>query len=325
MGNSDKLLEIKNLEKHFELKSSIFSRSKRILKAVDGVSLDINRGETLGLVGESGCGKTTVGRVITRLYEPTKGSIIFNGRDIAKLNEKDLTPYRKKMNMIFQDPYTSLNPRMTVSEIISEPMNAQGIKNVKEKKERVLELLNLVGLNKDFVSRFPHEFSGGQRQRVGIARSLASNPEFIVADEPTSALDVSVQAQVVNLLENLQNRLGITYLFIAHDLAVVQHISSRVGVMYLGKIVEITDPNELYKKPLHPYTQALISAIPIPDPKVEYERKRTILEGDIPNPMNKPSGCSFRTRCPIAKSLCAESIPQLREVSSGHFVACHLV
>ncbi|WP_039766915.1 MULTISPECIES: ABC transporter ATP-binding protein [unclassified Caldicellulosiruptor] len=314
------LIEVKNLKKYFPVRSGFGKRA--YIKAVDNVSFFIKKGETLGLVGESGCGKSTTGRTIIRLYEPTSGQIIFKGEDITK---KDMLPYRKYMQMIFQDPYASLNPRMTVGDIIGEPLEIHNIAKGNEKKERVQELLRLVGLNSEHANRYPHEFSGGQRQRIGIARALAVEPEFIICDEPISALDVSIQAQIVNMLEDLQQELGLTYLFIAHDLSMVKHISSRVGVMYLGKLVELASSNELYEKPLHPYTQALLSAIPIPDPKISRERTRIILEGDVPSPLNPPSGCRFRTRCKYAFDRCKEEEPQLKDVGSGHYVACHLM
>ncbi len=321
-----KLVEIKHLKKYFTIQNSgsLFKANNSVLKAVDDVSFDIYEGETLGLVGESGCGKTTLGRTIMRLYNPTDGQILFEGQDISKLNTKELSPYRKDMHMIFQDPYASLNPRMTVTEIIMESMINDTELPAEKRKERVLELLELVGLNSDHASRFPHEFSGGQRQRVGIARSLAANPKFIVCDEPISALDVSIQAQVVNLLKELQHKLGLTYLFIAHDLSMVQYISDRVGVMYLGKMVELADSDVLYSTPLHPYTEALMSAIPIPDPDVEETKRRIIVEGEVPSPINPPSGCAFNTRCPKATERCSRECPSLKEVIPGHFVACHL-
>jgi len=314
------LIEVKNLKKYFPVKMGL--GRKAYIKAVDDVSFFIKKGETLGLVGESGCGKSTTGRTIIRLYEPTSGQIIFKGEDITK---KDMLPYRKFMQMIFQDPYASLNPRMTVGDIIGEPLEIHNIAKGNEKKERVQELLRLVGLNSEHANRYPHEFSGGQRQRIGIARALAVEPEFIICDEPISALDVSIQAQIVNMLEDLQQRLGLTYLFIAHDLSMVKHISSRVGVMYLGKLVELAESNELYSNPLHPYTQALLSAIPIPDPKISKERTRIILEGDVPSPLNPPSGCRFRTRCKYAFDRCKEKEPEFKDVGSGHYVACHLM
>lgn len=319
------LIEVKDLTMHFPFRHTVLGKVTSVVKAVDGVSFHIRQGETLGLVGESGCGKTTVGRAITRLYKPSSGNIYFDGQDIAQLKESKMAPFRRRMQMIFQDPYASLNPRMTVSDIISEPMQVHGIGNRSEQREKVQELLGLVGLGSDHASRFPHEFSGGQRQRIGIARSLAADPDFIVCDEPISALDVSIQAQVVNLLQDLQNRLGLTYLFIAHDLSMVKHISNRVGVMYLGRLVELTESKRLYKKPLHPYTRALMSAIPIPDPKVELQRQRIILSGDVPSPIDPPSGCTFRTRCPEAAAVCGELNPQLVEVEPGHWVSCHFV
>ena len=314
------LIELKNLKKYFPVKMGL--GKKAYIKAVDDVSFFIKKGETLGLVGESGCGKSTTGRTIIRLYEPTSGQIIFKGEDITK---KDMLPYRKSMQMIFQDPYASLNPRMTVGDIIGEPLEIHNIAKGNEKKERVQELLRLVGLSSEHANRYPHEFSGGQRQRIGIARALAVEPEFIICDEPISALDVSIQAQIVNMLEDLQQKFSLTYLFIAHDLSMVKHISSRVGVMYLGKLVELAESNELYSNPLHPYTQALLSAIPIPDPKISKERTRIILEGDVPSPLNPPTGCRFRTRCKYAFDRCKEEEPKFRDVGSGHYVACHLM
>jgi oligopeptide transport system ATP-binding protein len=315
----EKLVEIKNLKKHFRVNGN------QILKAVDNISLDIFKGETVGFVGESGCGKSTAGRTILRLYEATAGEVFFKGSNIYQKNNKEMLKVRQEMQMIFQDPYASINPRMTCGDVIGEAIDIHKIAKGKERQERIYELLNLVGLNKEHANRFAHEFSGGQRQRIGIARALAVEPEFVIADEPISALDVSIQAQVVNLLEDLQKDLGLTYLFIAHDLAMVKHISSRIAVMYLGKIVELSESNELYKTPLHPYTQALLSAIPIPDPEVEETRKRVILEGDVPSPINPPSGCHFRTRCRYAKPECGETEPQLRDMGNGHFVACHII
>jgi oligopeptide transport system ATP-binding protein len=289
---------------------------------VDGISFDVKRGETLGLVGESGCGKSTTGRSILQLYRPTSGEVNFDGVDLVKLKGEDLRKMRRKMQMIFQDPYASLNPRMTVGEIVGEPLLVHNISSVKETNERVKQLLEVVNLNPSFSTRYPHEFSGGQRQRIGVARALAYSRPSIVCDEPISALDVSIQAQVVNLLEELQEQFNLTYLFIAHDLSMVRHISDRVAVMYLGVIVELTTRDELYNHPLHPYAQALLSAVPIPDPVAEATRRRTILEGDVPSPVNPPSGCRFRTRCPIAEAVCAESRPEFREIRPGHFVAC---
>ncbi|WP_412860692.1 ABC transporter ATP-binding protein [Cytobacillus horneckiae] len=295
------------------------------LKAVDGVSFEIKKGETFGIVGESGCGKSTAGRTIIGLYDKTDGEVIYDGKNVHKMNEKERFVFHRKMQMIFQDPYASLNPRSTVQEIISEPMEVQGLyPNKKERRERVYQLLEDVGLNRDHANRYPHEFSGGQRQRIGIARALSLDPDFIIADEPISALDVSVQAQVVNLLKGLQKKKGLTYLFIAHDLSMVKHISDRIGVMYLGHLVELTTSDDLYSKPLHPYTQALLSAIPIPDPDVEDMRERIILKGELPSPMNPPSGCVFRTRCPHTMDACATIKPEWQEIEKNHFVACHL-
>jgi oligopeptide transport system ATP-binding protein len=320
------LLHVDKLVKHFPItRGIIFQKQIGSVRAVDGISFDIYRGETLGLVGESGCGKTTTGRAILQLQKPTSGRVIFEGIDLVSLEPKELRKMRRKMQMIFQDPYASLNPRMTIGEIIGEPLRLHGLANRKESDEKVVELLKLVGLNPSYANRYPHEFSGGQRQRVGIARSLSLNPSLIVCDEPISALDVSVQAQVVNLLEDLQEKLGLTYLFIAHDLSMVRHISTRVAVMYLGWIVELAGRDELYTHPLHPYTQALLSAVPIPDPYAEELRKRIILEGDVPSPINPPSGCRFRTRCGLASDICTDKVPEYREVSTGHFVACHMV
>lgn len=310
-----RLVQIKNLVKHFPVENS-----DDVVKAVDGVSFDIFAGETLGLVGESGCGKSTVGRCILRLIEPTSGEVIFEDKDVLALSKNELRPLRREMQIIFQDPYASLNPRLSVLSIISEPLKIHGIGNKNEQKDRVAELLKKVGLDANYMFRYPHEFSGGQRQRLGVARALALSPKLIIADEPVSALDVSVQAQVVNLLQDLQAELGLTYLFISHGLAVVEHISNRVAVMYLGKIVEIAEAQELYENPLHPYTQALLSAIPIPDPKMK--RNRIVLKGDVPTPINPPFGWRFRTRCPIASEECAQIEPELREITSGHFSAC---
>lgn len=313
------LIEVKNLKKHFKVGRN------QILKAVDGISFDIKEGETLGLVGESGCGKSTTGRAIIRLYEATDGEVIFDGTNLHKLSKKEMKEYAKEAQMIFQDPYASLNPRMTVGDIIGEGMDIHGIRKGKERMARIYELLETVGLNREHASRFPHEFSGGQRQRIGIARALSVEPKFIVCDEPISALDVSIQAQVVNLLEDLQEEMGLTYLFIAHDLSMVKHISDRIAVMYLGAIMELTSSNDLYEEPLHPYTQALLSAIPIADPELSKQRNRILLEGDVPSPINPPDGCKFQNRCRYAKDICREKAPELREVKPGHFVACHLV
>ncbi|OEG00089.1 oligopeptide ABC transporter ATP-binding protein OppF [Vulcanibacillus modesticaldus] len=316
-NNNEIILEVKNLKKHFNVGNGV-------VKAVDGVNFSIKRGETLGLVGESGCGKSTTGRTIIRLYEPTEGEVIFKGRDVTKLKGRELKKFNREMQMIFQDPYASLNPRMTVADIIGEGIDIHNLLSGKERLERIYSLLDTVGLNREHANRFPHEFSGGQRQRIGIARALALDPDFIIADEPISALDVSIQAQVVNLLQDLQKEKGLTYLFIAHDLSMVKHISDRIGVMYLGHLVELTESIELYENPLHPYTEALLSAIPIPDPEIERTRQRIILEGDVPSPMNPPSGCPFRTRCPKAMDICAEKRPEFKEAQPGHFVACHL-
>ena len=317
------LIKIRNLKKHFPVTGGFFQNQIGAVKAVDDVSFDIYPGETLGLVGETGCGKTTVGRTMMRLYEPTSGEIEFNGKDFTALGEKDLREARSKMQMIFQDPYASLNPRMTVGSIVGAPLDVHTKMSKKEKYDRIQELLEIVGLNPDFVNRYPHEFSGGQRQRIGIARALALEPDLIVCDEPISSLDVSIQAQVVNLLEKLQKDLGLTYLFIAHDLSMVRHISDRMAVMYLGKIMELADRDEIYLNSLHPYTQALMSAVPIPDPDLAAAHKRVILDGDIPNPKNPPVGCNFNTRCPIAKERCFIEEPEYREIEKNHWVACH--
>lgn len=324
-SEGEPLLEVKNLVMHFPLTQGIiFQRKVGAVQAVDGVSFSVKRGETLGLVGESGCGKSTTGRAILQLYKPTSGEVNFNGRDLTKLDGGEMRKMRRHLQMIFQDPYASLNPRMTVGNIVSEPMQIHKLVPKKERTERVQELLQTVGLNPYFANRYPHEFSGGQRQRIGIARALAANPDFIVADEPVSALDVSIQAQIVNLLEDLQDQFGLTYLFIAHDLSVVRHISDRVAVMYLGRIAEIGSDAEIYEKPTHPYTQALLSAVPVPDPSVRGQRQQIILSGDVPSPANPPSGCRFRTRCWKATDLCAEEEPELRVRSgSDHPSACH--
>ncbi|MER2006182.1 MAG: oligopeptide/dipeptide ABC transporter ATP-binding protein [Psychrobacillus sp.] len=313
------LLSVKDLKRHFDIGQG------STLKAVDGISFDILKGETFGLVGESGCGKSTAGRTILGLYNRTEGDVLFEQKNVHEMNDKERKNYLKKMQMIFQDPYASLNPRSTVLEIIAEPIEIHKLySSKKEVRDRVYELLEDVGLNRDHANRYPHEFSGGQRQRIGIARALALDPEFIIADEPISALDVSVQAQVVKLLQRLQKEKGLTYLFIAHDLSMVKYISDRIGVMYLGHMVELTTSSQLYESPLHPYTQALLSAIPIPDPDIEESRQRIILQGELPSPINPPSGCVFRTRCPHAMSICAEKKPIWQEQEPGHFVACHL-
>ncbi|MFM1652791.1 ABC transporter ATP-binding protein [Brevibacillus sp. B_LB10_24] len=317
MEKRDTLIEVRNLKKFFKV-------GDNTLKAVNDLSFEIKRGETLGVVGESGCGKSTAGRTMLRLYEPTSGEVLFEGKNINQLNRQELKAMRRNMQMIFQDPYASLNPRMTVADIIGEALDIHNLASGTKRKERIQELLSLVSLNPEHMNRFPHEFSGGQRQRIGIARALAVEPKFIVCDEPISALDVSVQAQVVNLLEQLQEKMGLTYMFIAHDLSMVKYISDRVAVMYLGKMVELADSEALYENPLHPYTQALLSAIPIPDPEVERKRERIVLQGDVPSPMNPPSGCHFRTRCPKATPECAAMEPVWKEVKPGHWAACHL-
>lgn len=313
------LLEVKNLKKYYPVRTGFIKKTE--LKAVDDVSFFIRKGEILGIVGESGCGKTTLGRTVLRLEEPTSGDIIYEGESIIGKNMKE---YRKKMQIVFQDPYASLDPRKTVSDIIGEAMDIQKLcKTKEERRDKILELMKLVGLNAEFYNRFPHEFSGGQRQRIGIARALAVNPGFIICDEPVSALDVSIQAQIINMLEELQETRKLTYLFIAHDLAIVKHISTRIGVMYLGHMVELAESAELYRNPIHPYTEMLLSAIPIADPDLSAARKRIKLEGEVPSPLNPPSGCPFRTRCPKAGKACAESMPALREITPGHFAACH--
>ena len=319
------LLKVDDLVMHFPVYRGVFQRQVGAVRAVDGVSFQVKRGETLGLVGESGCGKSTTGRAILQLYKPTAGSVYFDGVNLVTLKGEDLRGTRRKMQMIFQDPYASLNPRMTVAEIIGEPLMVHNVATGKEIRERVDHLLELVNLNPSFAARYPHEFSGGQRQRIGVARAMALQPSFIICDEPISALDVSIQAQVVNLLEDLQQKFNLTYLFIAHDLSMVRHISKRVAVMYLGVIVELADRDELYHEPMHPYTQALLSAVPIPDPVADEKRKRLLLDGDVPSPLNPPSGCRFRTRCLIAEKVCAEQRPDFREVKPGHFAACHMV
>ncbi len=322
---SEKLVEIEHLQQYFP--AGGYGKKKKYIQAVDDVSFTIDRGETLGLVGESGCGKTTTGRTLLRLYEPTGGRFIYDGDVIFDVEKKvfaDMLPYRKRMQIVFQDPYASLDPRMTVGDIVGEAIDVHKMASGKEERyEIIIEMLRRVGLNSEHANRYPHEFSGGQRQRVGIARALAVRPEFIVCDEPISALDVSIQAQVINMFEDLQEEMGLTYLFIAHDLSAVKHISNRIGVMYLGRMVELADSYELITRPLHPYTKSLISAIPIADPKVAQSSKRIVLEGDVPSPLNPPSGCRFRTRCPYADERCAAEAPQWQEVEKGHFAACH--
>ncbi len=320
MDNFENLVEVKNLKEYFNISVGLFK--SKPLKAVDDVSFAIRRGETLGLVGESGCGKTTVGRTLLHLYKPTAGEVWFDGKLIK--SRADILEYRRKSAMVFQDPYSSLNPRMTVSDIIAEPLDVHNMyKTKKEREEKVLDLMAKVGLNSEHASRYAHEFSGGQRQRIGIARALAVDPEFVVCDEPVSALDVSIQAQVINMFDELQEQMNLTYLFIAHDLLVVRHISDRIAVMYLGKMVELADAKEIYDRPLHPYSKSLMSAVPVPDPQIARANQRVVLSGDIPSPLNAPSGCPFRTRCPYATDACAESMPELKELSTGHFVACH--
>lgn len=316
--SAEYMIEARNLCKYFKV------GKKQILKAVDGVSIQLRKGETLGLVGESGCGKTTCGRTLVKLYEPTSGQVLFEGKDISSLRGKELRAFRKNAQIIFQDPYASLDPRMTIGEIITEGMNVHFHMSEKEKEEKVNQLLKKVGLNYEYANRFAHELSGGQRQRVGIARALAVEPKFIVCDEPISALDVSIQAQIVNLLIQLQKEMGLTYLFISHDLSMVKHISDRVGVMYLGSMVELAGNRELYENPIHPYTKALISAIPLADPNEEKARKRVHLEGEVPSPINPPAGCRFHGRCKYASEICRQKMPELKEAAPGHFVACHL-
>lgn len=319
------ILQVINLQKYFPIRRGVFRRQVGDVKAVDGVSFSVQSGETLGLVGESGCGKTTTGRTIVRIYAPTAGQVLFQGEDLAQLTGGELRRMRHKVQMVFQDPYASLNPRMSIETIVGEPLEIFHLSKGNQKKGRVAELLQMVGLNPQMMSRYPHEFSGGQRQRIGLARALALNPELIICDEPISALDVSIQAQVVNLMEDLQAKLGLTYIFIAHDLSMVRHISQRVAVMYLGKIVELTDRDTLYRNPMHPYTMALLSAIPVPDPLVEESRQRILLEGDLPSPASPPVGCNFNTRCPLARDICFEMEPDYVEIAPGHFCACHLV
>ena len=321
---AEPLLHVENLCKEFTADSSVFSKEKKSVKAVDNISFDIYPGETFGLVGESGCGKSTTGRCIMRLTNPTGGKVVFDGKDVATMSKAELKHMRRDMQFIFQDPYASLNPRMTIGEIVSEPLVIHGVMpDAAQREKRVRELLDMVGLNPEHINRYPHEFSGGQRQRVGIARAFALKPKLIICDEPVSALDVSIQAQVLNLLKDLQKQYGTAYLFIAHDLSVVQHISDRVAVMYLGNMMEVSDWKTLYAEPHHPYTQSLLSAVPVPDPDVQHSRKRIILKGDPPSPINPPSGCRFHTRCPIACEKCSQERPELREVADGHFCACH--
>jgi oligopeptide transport system ATP-binding protein len=322
--NGNLLLEVKNLKMHFPVTSGIvFQRAVAHIKAVDDISFQVHQGETLGLVGESGCGKTTTGRCILQLYKPTAGQILFEGQELTKLTNRQMRMMRRQMQVVFQDPFSSLNPRMTAGNIIGEPLIVHGlVKSKAEYKDRVAELLQNVGLNPYMADRFPHEFSGGQRQRIGVARALSVDPKFIVCDEPVSALDVSIQAQVINLLEDLQEQFNLTYLFIAHDLSVVRHISDRVAVMYLGRIVEIADRNDIYRNPLHPYTKALLSAVPIPDPIIDAQRERILLSGEVPSPLNPPSGCVFHPRCPIAIDDCSRVVPDLKEVEPGHWAAC---
>lgn len=324
-GSNENLVEIKNLKKYFKINNAFSVQNKKFVKAVDGVTFDIKKGETFGLVGESGCGKSTLGRTITRLYDVTSGEIIFDGTDIAKFSKKQLKPYHKRMQVIFQDPYSSLNPYMNVGEIIDEPMAINTKLSKSERKEKIEILLNKVGMKKEDMEKFPHEFSGGQRQRIGIARALSIEPDFVLCDEPISALDVSIQAQVVNMLEDLQKEMGLTYLFVAHDLSMVKHISNRIGVMYLGRIVEISESRDLYKNPVHPYTKALLSAIPIPDPEKAAKSQRKIIQGDPPSPIDIPKGCRFNTRCPYVKPVCFEEEPKMKEVEKDHFVSCHLI
>lgn len=325
ISEAPNLLEVQNLKKHFPVKAGFLQRTVGSVKAVDDISFFVKKGETLGLVGESGCGKSTAGRTIIRLYEPTDGKILFKGKDISRLSESDLRKtVRKDIQMVFQDPYASLNPRKTLRSIISEPLNTHDLYTNKERNERVAELLETVGLDGSFINRYPHEFSGGQRQRIGIARALALNPELIIADEPVSALDVSIQAQIINLMEDLQEQFGLTYIFISHDLSVIRHTSDRVGVMYLGRMMELTSKENLFRDPLHPYTQALLSAIPVPFKKGAVKRKRIMLQGELPSPSNPPKGCVFHTRCPAAITACKEVVPERQEVKKDHYVACHL-
>jgi len=324
-ANSNRLLEVENLKMYFPVTSGVFIQRKIAdVRAVDDLTFHVERQETLGLVGESGCGKSTTGRAILQLLRPTDGSVKFEGEELTELKGGTLRRFRRKMQMIFQDPFSSLNPRMSVAQIVGEPMAIHGLYKGRERRDRIEYIMNAVGLNPLFAKRYPHEFSGGQRQRIGIARALAVEPDFIVADEPVSALDVSIQAQIINLMEDLQTEFNLTYLFIAHDLAVVRHISDRVAVMYLGKMMELSGSNELYEMPIHPYTQALLSAVPITDPELERSRERIVLEGDVPSPLRPPPGCVFNTRCPIAEDICSQEVPEWREVVPEHWVACHL-
>ena len=319
---SKPLLKVNNLKKHFPIHGGILGKTVGHVKAVNDVSFEVNEGETLGIVGESGCGKSTTGRMLVRLLEATEGSVEFNGKNLISLSPKEMRKMRRDIQMVFQDPYASLNPRHTIEKILSEPLLVHGIGDAKERKQKVKEFLEIVGLNAFHAKRYPHQFSGGQRQRIGIARALMTNPQLIIADEPVSALDVSIQAQVLNLMQDLQKKFSLTYIFIAHDLGVVRHISDRIGVMYLGKIVEMSDAEELHENPLHPYTQALLSAVPVPDP--DFEKEETVLEGDMPSPANPPTGCAFHTRCPFKMDICSREEPAYREVEEGHSVACHL-
>jgi oligopeptide transport system ATP-binding protein len=319
---TEPLLKVENLKKHFPITGGILGRPVSSVKAVDGVSFTVNKGETLGIVGESGCGKSTTGRMLMRLIDPSEGRVTFEDRELTSLSNSEMRKIRREIQMVFQDPYASLNPRHTVEKILEEPLKVHGMGSAKERKKRVHELLNIVGLSSYHAKRYPHQFSGGQRQRIGIARALMTKPKLIIADEPVSALDVSIQSQVLNLMQDLQKEFELTYIFIAHDLGVVRHISDRVGVMYLGKMVELSDSEKLYDKPLHPYTQALLSAVPIPDP--DFKRETILLQGDIPSPSNPPSGCTFHTRCPHASEVCKQKVPEFKEHQPGHYVACHL-
>jgi oligopeptide transport system ATP-binding protein len=319
---SEPLLQVKGLKKYFPITGGVFGKKIGEVKAVDDVTFTVYKGETLGIVGESGCGKSTTGRMLLRLIEPTEGSIVFEGKEVTKLSKSELRKMRRDMQMIFQDPFASLNPRHTVEKILEEPLVVHGIGSKEERKKRVQEMLEVVGLGRYHAKRYPHQFSGGQRQRIGIARALMTNPKLIIADEPVSALDVSIQAQVLNLLEDLQKEFGLTYIFIAHDLGVVRHISDRVGVMYLGRLVELADSDQLYESPKHPYTKALLSAVPIPDP--EYKKESQLLSGDLPNPANPPQGCAFHTRCSACMDICKQKRPEMKEIEKGHYVACHL-